>query len=126
MQNEEIEFDPITLHGKHYSEEDFDEEVDRLVNEWVAQEEAQGMHFSEAEINNLYTNYRRDVYLDWNNTDTDQYVRFSMANSMKHEGHATSGFTTEDNDNPLLQLTEFLCAIIQQCVQKLLQKFQLI
>jgi hypothetical protein len=102
MGNEEITFDPTTLHGTHYSEEDFDREVDRLVNEWVAQEKAEGEHFTEADINSLYTNYRRELYIDWNNCDTDQYIRFSMANSMKYDGIAASGFTTEDNANPLL------------------------
>ena len=32
----EVEFDPETLHGTHYTEEEFEETVRQLSEEWVA------------------------------------------------------------------------------------------
>jgi hypothetical protein len=86
------------LHGTHYEVEDFEEEVERLSQEWIEQE---GIT-RQSEINNVYFNYRREVYLAWNECDTDQFIRFDQRNSMAHHGVASMGNAVEDANNPLL------------------------
>ncbi|WP_291400627.1 DUF6620 family protein [Daejeonella sp.] len=95
---EETEYDPETLHGTHYDVDDFEEEVERLAQAWIEQEDIT----SQSEINNVFFNYRRDVYMAWNQCDSDQYIRFDQRNSMAHHGIASMGNTVEDESNPLL------------------------
>jgi hypothetical protein len=96
---DELDYDPETLHGTHYDVDDFEEEVERLAEAWIEQE---GIT-SQSEINNVYFNYRRDVYMAWNECDSDQYIRFDNRNSLAHHGVATMGNNMqEDENNPLL------------------------
>ena len=101
----EVELDPETLHGTHYSEVDFDAEVARRSEKWIAQEKAEDPNFSSKDEQNVYFNYRRDVYCEWNNISkgSDDIIRFEHANSMKYSGVATSGFVKADDNNPLLE-----------------------
>lgn len=94
----ELEYDPETLHGTHYDVDDFEEEVERLSQAWIEQE---GIT-SQSEINNVYFNYRRDVYMAWNECDSDQFIRFDNKNSVAHHGFATMGNAVEEESNPLL------------------------
>lgn len=97
---DEIEYDPETLHGTHYDVDDFEDEVERLAQDWIEQE---GIT-SQSEINNVYHNYRRDVYMAWNDCDSDQYIRFDNRNSLAHHGVAQMGNNIqEDENNPLLE-----------------------
>lgn len=96
-------YDEETLHGTHYDEEDFDAEVARRAEEWIAGEEAEGEKVSQDDKRNIYAEYHKAVYREWNNADTDQVVRFEMANSLKYMGVQTSGFVKDTgSDNPLL------------------------
>lgn len=96
----ELEYDPETLHGTHYDVDDFEDEVERLAQDWIEQE---GIT-SQSEINNVYHNYRRDVYMAWNECDSDQYIRFDNRNSLAHHGVAQMGNNIqEDENNPLLE-----------------------
>lgn len=95
----ELEYDPETLHGTHYDVDDFEDEVERLAEAWIEQE---GIT-SQSEINNVYHNYRREVYMAWNECDSDQYIRFDNRNSLAHHGVAQMGNNMqEDENNPLL------------------------
>lgn len=99
----EIEFDEDTFHGTHYSEADFDAAVARQAEAWIADEEASGEKLSEADKRNIYYNYRKQLYREWNNADDDQVVRFEMANSLKYTGMQTSGYIKDTgSDNPFL------------------------
>lgn len=96
----ELEYDPETLHGTHYDVDDFEDEVEQLAQTWIEQE---GIT-SQSEINNVYHNYRRDVYMAWNDCDSDQYIRFDNRNSLAHHGVAQMGNNIqEDENNPLLE-----------------------
>jgi len=99
----EVEFDPETLHGTHYSIEEFDAAVEYKVQAWIAQEAAEGTTLGQKDVDNLYFNFRRDVYRAWTGADNDQMIQWELANSMLHRGTATSGFTKDDPENPLLQ-----------------------
>jgi hypothetical protein len=99
---QEIEFDPETLHGTHYTVADFDAEVERRAEAWIAQERADGEEMNDKDVKNIYFNYRRDVYKEWNQCDSDQMIRFEHANSMKYMGMQTSGFVKVDENNPFL------------------------
>ncbi|MDR1876756.1 MAG: hypothetical protein LBQ84_03950 [Flavobacteriaceae bacterium] len=96
----ERNYDPETLHGTHYTEEQFDAEVERRVQAWI--KEREDREIRESEINNLYFNYRRNVYEEWNNCDPDQTLRWEMANSMKYTGMQVSGYIKNADENPLL------------------------
>jgi hypothetical protein len=99
----EVEYDPETLHGTHYSVEDFDNEVERRAEEWIQDERDSGEDLDEKDIQNIYFNYRREVYTEWNDCDSDQMIRFEHANSMKYTGVQTSGFVKVDDNNPFLE-----------------------
>jgi hypothetical protein len=92
-------FDPETLHGTHYDVADFDAEIEKMVANW----KSSNTDVTQSDIDNAYHNFRRDLYKNWNNADTDEVIRWEMANSQKHKGMAASGFTKEDVSNPLLQ-----------------------
>ncbi len=96
-------YDPQTQHGTHYTETDFDAEVSRRAEAWIADEIADGETIDEREKQNIYHNYRQQVYLEWNECDTDQYIMFQHANSMKYMGVQASGFVKTDEGNPLLE-----------------------
>lgn len=98
-----VTYDPQTQHGTHYTEADFDAEVNRRAEAWITQEIADGETVDESEKKNIYHNYRQQVYLEWNGNDTDQYIMFRNANSMKYEGIQTSGFVKVEENNPLLE-----------------------
>ncbi|MDR7210143.1 DUF6620 family protein [Flavobacterium piscis] len=100
---QETEYDPETLHGTHYDVEDFDAEVERRSEAWIKDERDSGEVMEDKDVKNTYTNYRRDVYKEWNNCDNDQMIRFENANSMKYSGVQTSGFVKTTNDNPYLE-----------------------
>lgn len=100
---EETEYDPETLHGTHYDVEDFDAEVERRSEAWIQDERDSGEEMDEKDVKNTYTNYRREVYKEWNDCDSDQMIRFENANSMKYSGVQTSGFVKTDDNNPYLE-----------------------
>ena len=100
---QEVEYDPETLHGTHYDVEAFDEEVANRAEAWIADERESGENLDEKDIQNIYFNYRREVYTEWNNCDSDQMIRFEHANSLKYTGVQTSGFVKVDDNNPLLE-----------------------
>lgn len=99
----EVEYDPETLHGTHYAVEDFDAEVAERAEAWIADERASGENLEEKDIQNIYFNYRRAVYTEWNNCDPDQMIRFEHANSLKYSGIQTSGFVKVEDNNPFLE-----------------------
>ena len=100
MQNNETNYDQQTLHGTHYNINDFDTAVEKYLEATLTEQKEQNI--SESEKQNLRNNLRREVYQEWNNADTDQTIRWETANSLKHNGYASSGFVTEDDANPLL------------------------
>ncbi|MBZ4043773.1 DUF6620 family protein [Flavobacterium hibisci] len=100
---QETEYDPETLHGTHYAVEDFDNEVERRAEAWIQDERESGENLQESDIKSIYTNYRRQVYQEWNNCDSDQMIRFEHANSLKYSGVQTSGFVKVEDNNPFLE-----------------------
>lgn len=45
----------------------------------------------------------KQIYAEWNpETDSDDFIQFEIANSMKYSGFATMGYTKQDDSNPLL------------------------
>jgi len=100
---QEVEYDPETLHGTHYDVEDFDAEVTERAEAWIADERESGEDLDEKDIQNIYFNYRREVYTEWNNCDSDQMIRFEHANSLKYTGVQTSGFVKVADGNPFLE-----------------------
>ena len=95
-------YDPETLHGTHYTEDQFDAEVEKRAQAWIKREKEDGEILEDKDIDNIYFNYRRTVYKEWNDCDTDQMLRWEMANSMKYTGVQTSGYVKTTDENPLL------------------------
>lgn len=100
---QETEYDPETLHGTHYDVEDFDNEVTTRAEAWIKDERESGENLQDSDIKSIYTNYRREVYKEWNDCDSDQMIRFENANSLKYSGVQTSGFVKVDDNNPFLE-----------------------
>ena len=99
----DTDYNPETLHGTHYPVDAFNDEVERLVQEWVADEEADGESPTTSDINNARFNIRRDLYVDWTGADSNQMIQWEMANSLEYTGYATSGYVKAESDNPLLE-----------------------
>lgn len=100
---QQIEYDPETLHGIHYDVDDFDAEVVRRSEAWIQDERDSGEEMYEKDVQNTYFNYRREVYKEWNDCDSDQMIRWENANSMKYRGVQTSGLVKTTDDNPYLE-----------------------
>lgn len=100
---QQVSYDPQTQHGLHYTEAAFDTEVARRAEAWITQEIADGETVDEQEKQNIYHNYRQQVYMEWNQCSTDQYILFQHSNSMKYSGIQTSGFIKVEENNPLLE-----------------------
>lgn len=99
--NDTGEFDPRTLHGLHYTEEQFDEEVERQVQEYIRSEEEDGCDISDADIRNARFNFGSDLFLEWNGPS--RHEKFHLLWGNKAHGFTTYGHTQEDENNPLLQ-----------------------
>lgn len=98
-----VELDPITLHGKNYTEEKFDAEVEKRVNTHIADDKADGEDVRQEDIDNYYYNIRKEVYQEWTGANMNQTEQWIEANSMKYRGTASFGNTQHDENNPLLQ-----------------------
>lgn len=100
VRSESYEYDPITLHGTHYTKEAFDAEVQRRLKEELDNEDEP---LSENDKRNWKREITRQLYMEWNGYNQDQVTKFEMANSMELFGTASSGFSQQINEdnNPL-------------------------
>ncbi len=95
-----VELDPETLHGTHYSIAEFDAEVERRVQAWLASHDDDDLdHDIERVVRN---NERASVYAEWTGADSDQVTRWQLANSMEHSGVASLGMIKEEEGDALL------------------------
>lgn len=96
-----MKLDPKTLHGLHYSEEDFDAEIEKRLN---AQIKKEGEDWDEDDRSSFKREFMRRIYEEWNpETDSDDFMKFEMANSLKYRGEVTSGYIDYDPSDPLLE-----------------------
>ncbi|WP_343307579.1 DUF6620 family protein [Chitinophaga niabensis] len=91
-------FDPETFHGLHYTEAQFEAEVEKRVQAFVADSDEDLL---ENDIMNLRTNFGRDVFTDWNGWD--RYEQFSLVWGSKVRGIHAFGIQKADESDPLLQ-----------------------
>lgn len=98
-----VELDPITLHGKNYTEDQFDAEVEKRVNAHLEDDKADGEDVRKEDVDNYYYNIRKEVYQEWTGANMNQTEQWLEANSMKYRGMAAFGSTQHDDNNPLLQ-----------------------
>ena len=95
-----VELDPETLHGTHYSIEDFDAEVERRVAAWM---DRLGDSDVEPDLERTVRNdQRKSVYAEWTGADSDQVIRWQLANSMAHSGVASLGMVKEEEGDAML------------------------
>jgi hypothetical protein len=101
----EFEFDPITMHGTHYDVEAFEAEVKQRAEARIAEEVEEDPQFSQRDKENIYFNYRRDVYVEWNNihAGSDQIIRWENAQRNNSMGISATGQITSDDNDPLLE-----------------------
>jgi hypothetical protein len=99
-----VVYDPITLHGTHYDVTDYDNEVTKRAEKWIASERESDPNFSQADVDNVYINYKREVYCEWNHIarHDDQMMKWENAQRNASVGISTSGVVTEDPNDPLL------------------------
>ncbi len=100
----EVEFDEETLHGKHYTVAAFDAEVEKRSEKWIASEKESDPNFSQQDIDNVYFNYKREVYCQWNNItgSKDQMLRWEMVQRNLAMGLSATGQAAADDNDPLL------------------------
>lgn len=91
-------FNPETLHGLHYTEAQFEEEVEKRVQAHIASSDEELL---DRDIVNLRSNFGRDVFTDWNGWD--RYEQFSLVWSSKVHGFHAFGIQKADESDPLLQ-----------------------
>jgi hypothetical protein len=98
--NPGVQLHPETLHGLHYTEADFDAEVERRIQ--ASFEDAENKEdFENAKV--AYRNgYITDVYKEWTGANDELAGQFTWANSLKYQGFSTSANVKEDLSNPLL------------------------
>jgi hypothetical protein len=96
-----VTYDPETLHGTHYTVEAFNAEVEKKVQAWVSDEDEAP---SQRDIDNARFNFRRNVYMAWNNCDSDQMIKWENANSLEFTGYANSANAHKiDMSGPLFE-----------------------
>lgn len=98
-----VELDPTTKHGKHYTVEAFDAEVEKRVQAWVASEKEDGCNPDNSDISNARFNLAKDLYQAWTRADFDQLITWQNANMQKYTGMAGFGHTQASPDNALLE-----------------------
>ncbi|MDR2146567.1 MAG: hypothetical protein LBE91_08945, partial [Tannerella sp.] len=89
------------LHGSHYTQAQFDAEVENQVNEWLENEEDE---LSEADIRNIRINIAQNLFDDWNDLDVtdNRSLKFKMEYSSAALGYTTMDSAKDDGSNPLL------------------------
>lgn len=98
--NPGVQLHPETLHGLHYTEEQFDAEVEKRLQEKLNDPD---MAESEYDISAAWRNaLRTDVYKEWTGANDELAGQFSWANSLKYQGFSTMANAKADDDNPLL------------------------
>lgn len=99
-----VEFDPKTLHGTHYTVDAFKKEVERRAEKWIAGEREEDPNFSQADADNVYFNFKRKVYAEWNNMaeHDDRLLQWETADRNLAVGLSAYGETALDDNDPLL------------------------
>jgi hypothetical protein len=97
--NPGVQLHPETLHGLHYTEEQFEAEVEKRLQEKLNDREDD----SEYDISDAWRNaLRTDVYMEWTGANHELAAQFTWANSLKFQGFSTSANVKEDLSDPLL------------------------
>ena len=102
-QKSTAELDPVTLHGLHYTEEEFNAEVEKRVQAHIKEDEEEGEQLDQTDVDNYYFNIRREVYQEWNGANSNMMMQWEKINQQKMTGMASYGFTQHDENNPLLE-----------------------
>lgn len=102
-QKANVELNPETLHGIHYTIEEFDAEVEKRVQNQIEEDKADGEQVAQEDIDNYYFNIRREVYQEWTGANSNMILQWEQLNQEKHLGIAAFGSTKMDENNPLLQ-----------------------
>lgn len=97
------DLDPETLHGKNYTIEEFDAEVERRVQKEIKDDKADGDNPTEHDIKDYRLKHRREVYLQWTKANTEQMLAWENKHSFEQTGYHAFGNTPHDENNPLLQ-----------------------
>lgn len=97
------DLDPETLHGKNYTIEEFDKEVERRVQKEIKDDKADGDNPTEHDIKDYRLKHRREVYLQWTKANTEQMLAWENKHSFEQTGYHAFGNTPHDENNPLLQ-----------------------
>jgi hypothetical protein len=98
--NPGVQLHPETLHGMHYTEEQFDTEVEKRVQEKLNDPDYKNEEYN---VSDMWRNaMRTEVYKDWTGANEELAAQFAWANSLKFQGFSTSANVKEDLSNPLL------------------------
>ena len=94
-----MSINPENLHGNHYTEAQFDAEVEARLE---AKKSQLGDDWVEDDAKSYRRHFVRNVYFDWNeDADEDDFIQFEMMHSLKYFGTSTMGYVKADSENPL-------------------------
>jgi hypothetical protein len=98
--NPGVQLHAETLHGLHYTEAQFDEEVEKRVQQKLNDPDYENNDYDTGEMwrNAMRTN----VYQEWTGASEELAGQFIWANSLKYQGFSTSANVKEDLSDPLL------------------------
>lgn len=96
-----MSINPETLHGNHYTEAQFDAEVEARLE---AKKRQLGDNWEAGDENSYKRSFVKQVYFEWNpDEEYDTFMQFEMIHSLKYFGTSTMGFVKADAENPLLE-----------------------
>lgn len=96
-----MSLNPENLHGNHYTEAQFDAEVEARFEAKKAQ---LGSDWDESDASSNKRTFVKQVYFEWNpELEYDDFMQFELMHSLKYFGVTTMGFVKADEGNPLLQ-----------------------
>jgi len=100
--NTDDNYDPETHHGLHYSQSQFEAELERRVGLWKADPDNNATDTSE--LNNARIEIGYSIFCDWNpNSSSSQQMKFKQQYASAVMGYTTFGKVQQDETNPLFQ-----------------------
>jgi len=92
---------PENLHGYHYTEAQFDAEVEARLE---TQKVRLGTDWDEDDNTSYKRSIVKQLYFEWNpELEYDDFIQFEMMHSLKFFGTTTMGYVKADEGNPLLE-----------------------
>lgn len=89
-----MSINPENLHGNHYTEAEFDAEVE---SRFEAKKKQLGNDWDDSDGSSYKRSFVKEVYFAWNpELEYDAFIQFEMMHSLKYYGTSTMGYAKAD------------------------------